>query len=260
MGLNRRAFLKYACLVLPAGAIPLSRRLAGATAEPEAKPRYRLEGHDYAFIVDWTKCIGCGECVRACKMENKVPEGFVRTWVERYTITKENKVIMDSTYDVEQRRAKADRFDFEELASVPAADVAKAFFVPKLCNHCADPPCVPVCPVGATYQSPDGVVLTDPNYCFGCGYCIQACPYGVRFKNPITRTADKCTWCYHRIVKGLLPACVEICPTGARQFGDAAIADSPVAQILKSAKLDVLREDFGTNPKVHYIELNPEVR
>lgn len=260
MQVNRREFLKYACVVLPAGAIPLSRRLIGATAESAPIPEYSLKGHEYAFIVDWTRCIGCGECVRACKMENKVPEGFVRTWVERYTITNDGEVIVDSTHDVEQQRAKADRFDFEELTSVPAAEITKAFFVPKLCNHCSDPPCVPVCPVGATYQSPDGVVLTDPNYCFGCGYCIQACPYGVRFKNPITHTADKCTWCYHRIVKGLLPACVEICPTGARQFGDAAIADSPIAEILKSAKLDVLRKDLGTNPKVHYIELNPEVR
>jgi tetrathionate reductase subunit B len=260
MRVSRRDFLKYTCLLVPAGAIPLSRGLLGATADPAAKSGYSLKGHKYAFIVDSRKCIGCGECVRACTMENKVPKGFVRTWVERYTITKNGDLIVDSTYDVTQQKEKADRCNFEELKSVPASEVAEAFFLPKLCNHCENPPCIPVCPVGATYKSPDGVVLTDPNYCFACGYCIQACPYGARFKNPETRTADKCTWCYHRITKGLLPACVEICPTGARQFGDAAIPDSPVAQILKSAKLGVLREEFGTKPKVSYVELDPRVR
>jgi len=260
MKVSRRDFLKYTCLIVPAGAIPLSRRLLGATAESEAEEKYSLAGHKYAFIVDSTKCIGCGECVRACNMENKVPEGFVRTWVERYTITKDGNVIVDSPHGAPRRKGKTDRYNFEELKSVPAPEVAKAFFLPKLCNHCKEPPCVPVCPVGATYRSPDGVVLTDPNYCFGCGYCIQACPYGVRFKNPVTRTADKCTWCYHRITNGLLPACVEACPTGARQFGDTAVADSQVAKLLSSQRVDVLRKELGTHPNVRYIGLDTEVR
>ena len=253
MKVNRRDFLKYACLLVPAAALPSSRRLLGAGTGSAGK-KYSFKGHNYAFIVDTRKCIGCGACVRACTLENDVPveHGFFRTWVERYTILKDSTVIVDSP--------EGALHGFEELKSVPASDVAKAFFVPKLCNHCSDPPCVPVCPIGATYQSPDGVVLTDPNYCVGCGYCIQACPYGVRFKNPKTRTADKCTWCYHRITKGLLPACVETCPTGARQFGDAAEPDSPIAKILESERLGVLRKEFGTNPKVHYIELDPKVR
>jgi tetrathionate reductase subunit B len=266
MKVSRRDFLKYTCLLVPAGAIPLSRRLLGASAESAAKA-YRLEGHEYAFIVDSRKCIGCGECVRACNMENKVPEGFVRTWVERYTVAKDGNLTVDSTYDIAQRKGKGDRCNFEELKSVSAEEVAKAFFVPKLCNHCEDPPCVPVCPVGATYKSPDGVVLTDPNYCVGCGYCIQACPYGARFLNPISRAADKCTWCYHRITQrtadhpqGLLPACVEICPTGARQFGDAADPDSPMAKALHSERVDVLRKELGTHPKVYCIGLDAEVR
>src|SRR5205807_6942028 len=77
-----------------------------------------------------------------------------------------------------------------------------------------------VCPVGATFVSPDGVVLVDKNYCLGCRYCVQACPYGCRFINPKTNTADKCTLCYHRITKGLTTACAEVCPTGARQLAD----------------------------------------
>ena len=91
---------------------------------------------------------------------------------------------------------------------------------PKLCNLCEHPPCVQVCPVGATFDAPDGAVLIDPKYCIGCGFCIQACPYGSRFLNPVTKTAEKCTLCYHRITRGLKPACVEICPAQARIFGD----------------------------------------
>jgi tetrathionate reductase subunit B len=251
MNVNRRDFLKYAGLILPAGAIPIARHLFAATAESAGK-KYSFEGHKYTFIVDTTRCIGCGACVRACKEENKVPDDFFRTWVERYTIRKDSKVIVDSPEGALN--------GFKELDSVEPKDVAKAFFVPKLCNHCSNPPCVPVCPIGATYQSPDGVVLTDPNYCVGCGYCIEACPYGVRFKNPETHVADKCTWCYHRITKGLLPACVEICPTRARQFGDASDPESPIAKLLKSERLDVLKEKLGTDPKVKYIGLDAEVR
>ncbi len=243
--------MKYAGLILPAGAIPIARHLFAATAESAGK-KYGFEGHRYTFIVDTTRCIGCGACVRACKEENKVPDDFFRTWVERYTIRKDSEVIVDSPDGALN--------GFKELESVELTEVAKAFFVPKLCNHCSNPPCVPVCPIGATYQSPDGVVLTDPNYCVGCGYCIEACPYGVRFKNPETHVADKCTWCYHRITKGLLPACVEICPTRARQFGDAADPDSPIAKLLKSERLDVLKEKLGTEPKVKYIGLDAEVK
>ncbi len=251
MKVSRRDFLKHSCLIATAASLPFARRLLGELAAPAPK-KYKLEGHKYAFIVNSTKCIGCGACVRACKLENKVPDDFFRTWVERYTIGKDSKVAVDSPEGALR--------GFEELKSVAAANIAKAFFVPKLCNHCSNPPCVPVCPIGATYQSPDGAVLTDASYCVGCGYCIQACPYGVRFKNPRTRVADKCTWCYHRITKGFLPACVEICPTGARRFGDAAQPDSPIAKVLDSERVDVLRKELGTHPKVYYVGLDVEVR
>lgn len=251
MKVTRRDLLKRAWLLVPVGAVVLSRRLLGAGDKPTGK-KYSFKGHKYTFIVDTKKCIGCGACVRACKLENSVPDGFSRTWVERYTIGKDSKVTVDSPDGA--------LHGFTELESAPLSEVAKAFFVSKLCNHCSDAPCVPVCPVGATYESPDGVVLTDPNYCVGCGYCIEACPYGARFKNPDTRTADKCTWCYHRITKGRLPACVEACPTAARQFGDAADPDSPIAKVLRSERVDVLRKGLGTHPRVYYIGLDAEVR
>ena len=102
----------------------------------------------------------------------------------------------------------------------PRKTAGKNFFVPKMCNHCADSPCTQVCPVGATFVTPDGVVLVDKKYCLGCRYCVQACPYGCRYIHPKKQTADKCTLCYHRITKGLTTACCESCPTGARQLAD----------------------------------------
>ena len=92
--------------------------------------------------------------------------------------------------------------------------------LPRLCNHCADAPCIPVCPVGATYQRADGIVVVDADKCVGCAYCVQACPYDARFVNHVTQKADKCTFCAHRVEAGLLPACVETCVGGARLFGD----------------------------------------
>ena len=90
-----------------------------------------------------------------------------------------------------------------------------------------------VCPVGATFESPDGVVLVDKNYCLGCRYCVQACPYGCRFIDPRTKTVDKCTLCYHRITKGLTTACCEACPTGARQLGDLKNPKDPIHEFLR---------------------------
>ena len=132
--------------------------------------------------------------------------------------------------------------------------------MPKVCNHCANPPCVQVCPVGATFQSEDGVVLVDKKYCIGCRYCIQACPYGARFLHPVTRTAEKCTFCYHRIVDGKLPACVEACPTQARVFGEIKKKASPLVRFMRMNKIAVLKPALNTEPKVFYANFDMEVR
>jgi Fe-S-cluster-containing dehydrogenase component len=114
--------------------------------------------------------------------------------------------------------------------------------------------------VGATFRSPDGFVLIDAKRCIGCGYCIQACPYSVRFLNPKTHTADKCSWCYHRVRKGLLPACVNVCPTGARKFGDLNDKESEVYNILSGpGVLTVLKRDMGNYPALYYKGLRREV-
>ena len=107
--------------------------------------------------------------------------------------------------------------------------VEASWFEPRLCMQCANSPCTGVCPVGATYKTPDGVILVDARRCIGCGYCVVACPYGARYLTPAGHSptgtggvADKCTWCYHRISRGQKPACVEVCPVGARRFGEAS--------------------------------------
>ena len=125
------------------------------------------------------------------------------------------------------------------------AKVEKAFFVPKLCNQCEHPACVQVCPVGATFQTKDGVVLIDEKHCIGCRYCVQACPYGARYFNEARGVPDKCNWCYHRITKGLQPACVEACPVGARVFGDTKDKQSPINLFIRNNRVQVLRPEIG---------------
>jgi Fe-S-cluster-containing dehydrogenase component len=214
--------------------------------------KYKPREHLYAMGLDADRCIGCGRCVDACKRENNVPEYpfFFRTWIERYVETDDGQIIVDSP------NGGQDGF------KAPTTDkkIFKSFFVPKICNHCKKPPCVQVCPVGATYITDDGVVLVDPKYCIACRYCIQACPYGMRFINPTTHVADKCTFCYHRIVKGLQPACVEVCPTKARVFGDLKSKASPIIQFMRFNKIFTLKPGLNTEPKVYYAHIDMEVR
>lgn len=208
--------------------------------------------HWYGFGFDIEKCIGCGSCAKACKVENDVPEEpfFFRTWVEQYTVKN------DETIQVESPNGGIDGF----TQNVPDEDIFKSFFVPKTCNHCFKSPCTQVCPVGATFDSPEGVVLADQTYCIGCGYCVQACPYGCRYLHPETKTVDKCTLCYHRLKKGLAPACVEVCPTGARMHGDLDDREGPLVEFIRNHTTRVLKPHLNTGSKLYYNGLREEVR
>ena len=206
--------------------------------------------HEYAFVVDVHKCIGCGNCVKACSTENDVPEGQFRTWIERYVITLDG-VFIDSP--------EGGMAGFPEVDESLRKQAINSFFVPKLCNHCKEAPCVQVCPVGATFRTDDGFVLVDPEHCIACSYCIQACPYGVRFMNHNTHIADKCTWCYHRVKNDKQPACVTVCPTQARFFGDLNDKGSEVAKVLEEDKWDVLKPGMHTDSQVLYVGLPREV-
>jgi len=212
----------------------------------------------WAFLVDTTKCIGCGLCVSACKQENEIPfdAPVTRTWVERYIVTNDGEVHADSPMGARDGFTDP-RIREEEFAE---EDIAKAFFVPKLCNQCENPACVQVCPVGATYQTHDGVVLIDREWCIGCGYCIMACPYGVRFFHPEHKVADKCNFCYHRISQGMTTACAQACAFGARRLANLRDPEDPVTRIILTERVAVLKDEYGTKPHVFYLGLDANVR
>lgn len=186
-------------------------------------------GPHWSMLVDTRRCIACQACTMACAMENVSPEGQFRTVVATYAVTSEGQT---------------------GLAVLP-----------RLCNHCEQPPCIPVCPVGATFKRADGIVLVDGERCVGCAYCVQACPYDARFINHHTGKADKCTFCSHRLEAGLLPACVETCVGGARIFGDINDPGSEISRRLKAAEgqTQVLKPEAGTTPRVFYIGLDAQL-
>jgi Fe-S-cluster-containing dehydrogenase component len=278
--MKRRDFLKNTMIAVAGASIPLS-------ALEMIDPRELFAAHPelrWVFLADTYKCVGCGFCVKACKVENDTPydANVSRTWVERYVITKSGEVHIDSpkaardgfiaadiykgqnplALEVDFAHGRVDKTSVPkgEFASIPEEDIAQAFFVPKLCNQCENPACVQVCPVGATYQAPDGVVLIDRTWCIGCGYCIMGCPYGVRFFHPVYKVAEKCNFCYHRISKGLKTACATACPFGARQIGNIRDPNDPVTKAIMSERIGVLKDEYGTKPQVFYIGLNKEVR
>ncbi|UCF18150.1 MAG: 4Fe-4S dicluster domain-containing protein [Gemmatimonadota bacterium] len=247
---DRREFLKACSLLAPVllGVI----RVPILEAQEVASSEYDPTEHFYAMGIDVSKCIGCGQCVQACKTENDVPfePEFFNTWVERYVIRADGEV------DVDSPNGGLDGFP----PPGGEGEIRRTFFVPKLCNHCANPPCVQVCPVGATFITEDGVILVDESYCIGCRYCIQACPYGARWMHPETHVAAKCTFCYHRVVDGLVPACVEVCPTGARIFGEVEQRVTPLARFMRFNDVQVLKPHLNTKPKAYYANLDGEVR
>lgn len=208
----------------------------------------------WVMVIDLTKCVGCEACTIACKAENKTPP--------------------EVSYNVVLE---------EEIGTYPNV---RRVFVPRPCMQCENPPCVPVCPVNATYKREDGIVAVDYDVCIGCRYCITACPYGSRhfdFGETYTgdtpalqpyeettvfeygkarrRVADaspvgnvrKCHFCLHRLNEGLLPACITDCIGRSRYFGDLNDPDSLVAELLRQRYSFRLKEELGTRPSVYYI-------
>jgi len=215
-GVSRRAFLSATGAVAAGGSAVGAGALAAATGGAE-KPKKQ-----YAMVIDARRCYGVHACTVACKAEFKVPLGENRSWVEE---------VEKGTYP----------------------DVTRNF-LPRLCNHCTKPNCVSVCPTGATWKrEEDGIVVIDKDICIGCKYCVQACPYDVRFVNEDTGTADKCDFCIHRVSQGLEPACVEACPSRARIFGDINDPESEVSRLIAENPVTVLRPEKGTEPNVYYI-------
>ncbi len=174
----------------------------------------------YVMTVDTRLCVGCKSCVLACKAENAVPDGFCRDWI------------------VEDVRG-----EFPSLSAEIRSE---------RCNHCSDAPCVSACPTGASHVSDGGAVLVTHGKCTGCKACIAACPYDARYVHP-EGFVDKCTFCLHRVRKGLRPACVSICPTGTLAFGDRNDPRSEVARNLRDRKWKVNDPDSGAGPNVYFL-------
>lgn len=175
----------------------------------------------YAMVIDTVRCVGCSDCVAACKTENKVPAGYARMWIVEK---------VDGQFPHLSMQIRSER-----------------------CHHCSEPPCVGACPCRASHiHEPGGIVLVDHALCSGCKACVAACPYDARFMNP-TGFADKCTFCVHRVEQGKKPACVSVCPTYCLHFGDLDDPLSEVSQLIKSRKFIQVIPDAGTRPNLYFL-------
>ena len=182
---------------------------------------------NYGFVIDLKKCIGCHACTIACKAEHDIPVGVNRCWVKT----------------VEKGR-------FPD---------AQRLFLPVLCNQCEDAPCMEICPTSALFRRRDGIVDLHGDACIGCKACMAACPYDQLFIDPNTRTAEKCNFCANRIENQLQPACVSVCPTECRIFGDLDDPTTKVAQIVQREAFTVRKPEKGTGPKVFYLEADDSI-
>lgn len=201
----------------------------------------------YAMVINIGTCVGCNACMAACSMENQTPvwdPSKFRTYVHDEEFQKDGRWVRQ--------------------------------FFPRLCNQCDNPPCVSVCPTGATWKEASGPVRINPDICMGCEACAEACPYDARY--PIRRddverakeyygdeflrrreaAEDKCDFCWDRLQRGLDPACVETCVTHARIFGDLDDPNSEVSRIVKTGQAQQLLPEIGTGPNVYYIQKLPE--
>ncbi|MDA3844156.1 MAG: 4Fe-4S dicluster domain-containing protein [Candidatus Kapabacteria bacterium] len=174
----------------------------------------------YGMVIDTKKCVGCQDCVVACKTENQVPHGYSRDWLAYETIGKFPKLNME---------IRTER-----------------------CNHCDNPPCVYCCPTGASHISDGGIVLVEHDKCIGCKACVASCPYDARFVHP-EGYVSKCTFCEHRVKEGKDPACVSVCPTHCMYFGDFDDPESEVSKLLQERKYHAIIPEAGTKPHIYYL-------
>ncbi len=222
-----------------------------------AKPA--IEGTSFAYGLDLSKCIGCRKCVYACVEENNQSREPQVQWIQVLQMEK-IKGIDFSHSNVHYNPEKVPEEGY--------------FYVPVQCQQCENPPCVKVCPVKATWKEQDGIVVVDYNWCIGCRYCMAACPYGARHFNwrepsfqdeeintnmhylgnrlRMKGVVEKCTFCIQRTREGKYPSCVEICPVGARKFGNLLDSESEIRYILENKRVLILKEELNTQPKFYY--------
>jgi molybdopterin-containing oxidoreductase family iron-sulfur binding subunit len=218
-----------------------------------------MDGVEFAYGLDIARCVGCRRCVYACVHENNQSREPQIHWIRVLRMDKERGIEL----------AESTAYYEPELVPEP-----KAFYVPVACQQCRNPPCIKVCPVKATWQEPDGITVIDSDWCIGCRCCMSACPYGARHfnwtdpeippeeLNPDTHylgnrprpngVVEKCTFCIHRTRKGRYPACVEICPVGARKFGNLLDEASEMRYLMREKRVFVLKEELNTMPRFYY--------
>jgi molybdopterin-containing oxidoreductase family iron-sulfur binding subunit len=279
--INRRQFITY--LVGTAGAVLLTRQALASpsrsstpadaspleTIKKKDSKQSRIDGSGtkpadgtrYVMVIDAGACIGCRRCAYGCKTENNVPDTISPPWIEVFQL--KNEVDLTGQPSLEDLKTGA-------TTSYTDSPQAGMWYMPTQCNHCDNASCVRVCPTGATYKTEDGYVLMDYEKCVGCRFCVVACPYSARRFNWIkpqlnqedvnplvpvrpVGVVEKCTFCVHRTRNGKLPRCVEVCPVGARHFGNINDPESEVAKILHDTPNFRLLEELNTDPNIHYI-------
>ena len=218
-----------------------------------------IPGVEFAYALDISRCIGCRRCVYACVDENNQSRDPQLQWIRVLSMDKEGGVDF------------SDSDPYYEPEEVPEEG---RFYVPVQCQQCRNPPCTKVCPTGATWTEKDGIVVIDYDWCIGCRYCMAACPYGARHFNwgepsipddelnpnmhylgnrPRPKgVVEKCTFCIQRTREGRYPACVEVCPVGARKFGNLLDPESEIRYILENKRILILKEELNTMPKFFY--------
>ena len=218
-----------------------------------------IDGVLFGYALDLSRCVGCRRCVYACAEENNQSRDPQVHWIKVLSMDKEKGIDF----------AHADAY-----YNPPELPEDGKFYVPVACQQCRNAPCTKVCPVGATWTEPDGIVVIDYDWCIGCRCCMAACPYGARrFNwrepsipedqiNPATHVlgnrprpkgvVEKCTFCIQRARAGRYPACVEVCPVGARKFGNLLDPESEIRYIIEHKRVLVLKQDLNTMPKFFY--------
>lgn len=194
----------------------------------------------YVLVFNQNKCVGCGECVEACSEVNKLPPG-----VHRMVLERQNTRVPGTACPY---CGKIEPCDCERV------------YVRVSCQQCLDAPCVRVCPTQAAHRDEvTNIVTMDPDRCVGCKYCIAACPYNVRFINPMTKVAENCDFCLQtKLANGEDPACVSKCRYGALAFGDVNDPNSYVSKLLNVKDTVRVKPHLGTNPSVRYIPVTKE--
>ena len=230
--------------------------------QPAIQDLRPLEGVEFAYALNLTRCIGCRKCAHACLHENNQSRDHANDIEMSYirVLELDKGSINLETSDV-----------YYQTDQVPRPD---KFYMPVQCHQCRQSPCTQVCPVQATWQEADGLVVVDYNWCIGCRYCMAACPYEARrfnYQKPRIEpdainlnqdylsnrvrpkgVVEKCPFCLQRTRAGKSPACLEVCPTGARIFGNLRDPESEISYVLKNKRVYILKEDVGTLPRFYY--------